>query len=119
MAPRPRDRGPGSSCPGASGREEDKASYFEDGRIPASLVEQLFDAARFLHLAGPWQTALDDDLLRLDIPQLGLAGASISVLGAAGLERGFVIFPSYWAFEAFLDATAGSEVEGAQTHGPG
>lgn len=43
-------------------------------------------------------------MLRLDIPELGVEGACVSVIGALGQSVGLIIFPSLVAFESFLDA---------------
>ncbi|MGH8194105.1 MAG: SEC-C metal-binding domain-containing protein [Woeseiaceae bacterium] len=54
---------------------------------------------------APWKSAADTQLLRLDIPELGVEGACVSIIGALGQSAGFIIFPSLMAFESFLDAT--------------
>lgn len=79
-------------------------SYFEDGRVPVAAVESLFAAARTLYPVAPWKRAADTQVLRLDIPELGVEGACVSIIGALGQSVGFIIFPSLVAFESFLDA---------------
>jgi hypothetical protein len=81
-------------------------SYLDDGRLPEEGVGRLFEAARELYLCAPWTRVQDDNLLRVDVPALGLEGACISIIGALGQSFGFVAFPSQVAFEAFLQATA-------------
>src|SRR3989442_12979915 len=58
--------------------EKDTESYLEGGRIPAPAVARLFEAARLLYVVAPWKTASDDQILRVDIPQLGIEGACLS-----------------------------------------
>ncbi len=72
----------------------------------AQGVRRLFEAARELYLCAPWKHVQDDVLLRVDVPELGLEGACISITGALGRSFGFVAFPSQVAYEAFLQATA-------------
>lgn len=79
-------------------------SYFEDGRVPVAAVESLFAAAKVLYSVAPWKTAADTQVLRLDIPDLGVEGACVSIIGALGKSVGFIVFPSLVAFESFLDA---------------
>src|SRR2546428_3084099 len=81
--------------------EKDTESYLEGGRIPAPAVARLFEAARLLYVVAPWKTASDDQILRVDIPQLGIEGACLSIIGALGQNLGFILFPSLEGFEAF------------------
>ena len=91
----------GTSMPGA---EEIGPSYFEDGRISAALVEMLFWAAEQLYRVAPWRGADDSQVLRLDVPALGVEGACLSVIGALGESLGFIIFPSLVAYDRFIGA---------------
>jgi hypothetical protein len=91
------------------GDGETGPSYFEDGRISAALVEALFRAAQALYLLAPWQGADDSQLLRLDIPTLGVEGACLSIIGALGESLGFIIFPSLVAYDRFLGAMGNME----------
>jgi hypothetical protein len=77
-------------------------SYFENGRIAADTVDSLFRAAEALFRLAPWELARDSDVLRLDIPALGVEGACVSIIGALGESLGMVIFPSHLAMERFL-----------------
>jgi hypothetical protein len=83
---------------------EERASYFEDGRVPPQLVEGLFRAARVLHVIAPWKAVGDGLPIRLDIPSLGVEGACVSTIGSLGEHLGFLIFPSLEGFEAFRQA---------------
>jgi len=101
----------GTSMPGdgATG-----PSYFEDDRIPAALVAELFRAAESLYRIAPWRGADDSQLLRLDIPALGVEGACLSIIGTLGESLGFIIFPSLVAYDRFVGAMERME----EGHGP-
>lgn len=89
---------------------DEPASYLEGGRVPPDAVEDLFKAAGLLYRAAPWKRANDGQLLRLDIPQLGIAGACVSIVGALGESLGFLIFPSLAAFDTYV-AVATEQME--------
>ncbi len=55
---------------------DDKASYLEGGRVPEHVVARMFEAAALLYRAAPWKVASDDEILRMDIPSLGVRCAS-------------------------------------------
>jgi hypothetical protein len=89
------------------------ASYFEGGRIAAQSIESLFRAAEALFRVAPWKVADDAQVLRLDIPALGVEGGCVSIIGALGESLGFIIFPSLMGFESFLNCVeAGRAVDG-------
>lgn len=90
--------------------EGDPPSYLEYGRISAGLIEELFRSAQVLYGLAPWKVATDGQVLRLDIPALGVEGACLSIIGALGESLGFVIFPSLVAFESFVDATENADL---------
>ena len=85
--------------------EEEEPSYFEGGRVTLEAIESFFQAAQHLYRLEPWKVADDGQVLRLDIPQLGVEGACVSIIGALGESLGLIIFPSLMAFERFLEAT--------------
>jgi len=89
---------------GFSGGRELNESYVDGGRIPAEAVADLFDAARVLHRVQPWETATDDQVLRLDVPALGVEGACVAIIGHLGESLGFLVFPSLDGYDAFQDA---------------
>ena len=100
---------------------DEEPGYLEDGRVPEPMVARLFAAARALYALKPWETAGDDQVLRIDIPALGIDGACLSVIGALGESFGVIIFSSlddYEAFgrsaEAFLSAPGSLDL-GAET----
>ncbi len=79
-------------------------SYLGDGRISPEAVGQFFSCAELLYQMAPWEVASEDQVMRLDIPTLGVEGACVSILGGLGEVRGLVIFPSLAGYEAFLRA---------------
>jgi len=87
-----------------SDEEGEELSYFEGGRVSPESVEGLFGAAGVLFRVTPWTVAADMQVLRLDIPQLGVEGACVSIIGALGESVGLLIFPSFVAHERFLEA---------------
>jgi hypothetical protein len=91
----------------ASLPEGDEPSYLEHGTVGVEVVEDLFEAARLLHLAAPWKLGAEDEVLRLDIPALGVVGACVSIMGALEVAPGIAIFPSFDDFLDFLDALDG------------
>lgn len=86
-----------------------EASYFDDGRLSEATLAKIFRAARDLFRRAPWKTAFDSHVLRLDVPELGVDGACLSILGALGETLGFVLFDSFADYEAFTEATAARE----------
>ncbi len=90
-----------------TGAADDPRSYFEDGRVSGRAVKALFRAAASVYESAPWEVAWDDQVLRLDIPALGVAGACVSILGAAGACYGLLILPSLAAFEALVERAEG------------
>ena len=76
-------------------------SYLEEGRVSVDTVADLFGAAELVYRMAPWKTMDDQQLVRVDIPSLGIDGACLSVIGAGGDSFGFILFPSLEGFEAF------------------
>ena len=87
---------------GPAGGRVTQPSYFEGGRVSQQAVRRLFEAAELLHSAAPWEVAKDHQVVRLEIPQLGVEGACVSIIGAMGESFGLIIFPSPMAYEAFV-----------------
>lgn len=86
-------------------------SYLEQGRIPPAAVSDLFRSAELLYGIAPWKVATDDQVLRMDIPALGVEGACVAIIGNLGESLGVLVFPSLAAYEAFVRA--------ADAHVPG
>jgi hypothetical protein len=83
-------------------QEEDAdESYLEGGRVQPATAANLFAAAEVLYRVAPWQVATDDQVLRIDIPALGVQGACVSIIGNLGESLGLLIFPSLAGYEAF------------------
>jgi len=83
-----------------SGSDEEP-SYLEGGRISVEIVAELFGAAEYLYRIAPWRVATDDQVVRVDIPELGIQGACLSIIGALGESLGIVLFPSLEDYESF------------------
>ena len=81
--------------------DDDKASYLEGGRVPEPAVARMFEGAALLYRAAPWKVASDDEVLRMDVPSLGVEGACVSIIGALGQSLGLIVFPSLLAYERF------------------
>lgn len=77
-------------------------SYLAQGRIPPEAVAELFAAAKPFHEAAPWKVVTDTQVLRLDIPDLEVEGACISIVGNLGESFGFLVFPSFMDYVAFV-----------------
>lgn len=74
--------------------------------IPPAVMQSLFEAARLLFVTAPWKRAWDRQIVRVDIPKLGIEGACISVIGAAGESFGLMLFDSLDDYEAFGEGRA-------------
>jgi len=79
-------------------------SYLAGGRIPPAVVAKLFAAADILYRTAPWKVASEDQVLRMDIPALGVEGACVSIIGALAESLGILVFPSLAGYEAFRRA---------------
>jgi SEC-C motif len=88
----------------SSGPGDEKDSYLEGGRVSPQAAQALLATADLLYRAAPWKVANDGQLVRLDVPDFGVAGAAISVIGALGEGFGFLVFPSLEAHDRFVDA---------------
>ncbi len=76
-------------------------SYLGEGRIPEAAVRSLFEAAERLYRCAPWKQLEDESVIGLDVPDLGVEGGCISVIGALEESVGMIVFSSYTAFERF------------------
>ncbi len=91
--------------------ERFSADDYLTGGVEPETVAALFAAAAAFRAARPWRFADDTATLRLDAPELGIADAVVSILGAAGEVEGFAIHPSPEAFEHFIDAACEGDEE--------
>ena len=87
------------------GSELQEPSYFAGGRVSPATVEKLFAAGISLFRFKPWTVANETQVLRMDIPALGVDGACVSIVGQVGHSRGVLIFPGLDGFEQFDDAS--------------
>ena len=88
------------------------------GRFATPVVEKLFTASRYLLAVKPWTFVKAHQVLRMDIPTLGIDGTCLSIIGQLGENRRVLIFPSFDGFERFLAAAnAGRREHGAITMG--
>ena len=74
--------------------EAAEPSYLEDGRVSAKAVGNLFTIAADLYDIAPWDLVEDDQQLRVDIPEYGIEGGCLSIIGALGESFGLLLFPS-------------------------
>jgi len=78
----------------------EQSSYLQDGQLTADIVEELFRASELLYRLAPWKFA-SEQVIRVDIPRFGLDGACLVIIGEAGEETGFLLFPSIEGYERF------------------
>lgn len=88
-------------------------SYLGHGKIAPQLVGELFQAAALLFRTAPWRRLSDQQILRVDIPSLGIDGACLSIIGGAGESFGLLLFGSLEDFDAFIEAASGAQSEDA------
>ena len=80
----------------------DEDGAFADDVSPEAMGD-LFRAAHALYSIAPWKTIGDHQLIRLDVPDLGIHNSCISIMGNAEEVHGFVIFPSIEAYDRFTE----------------
>ncbi len=78
-------------------------TYLGDGIVP-SLVKKLFSKAARFYRAAPWDLVDDDQVVGVDIPELGVKGHCLSIIGSAGEAFGFLLFSSFDEYERFPKA---------------
>ena len=95
----------------------DEPSYFASGRVSPEAIEKLFTACARLFAMRPWKVVDDIQTIRMDIPDLDVDGACVSVIGGLDEHHGLLIFPSAEGFERYLEAVATGALE--EGVGPG
>jgi len=80
-------------------------SYLDLGDAGKTDLEILFHAAARLYPLAPWQLLEEEEVLRVDIPSLGLEAGCLTAFGRLGESTGIAVFPSLVAFERFLSST--------------
>ncbi|MBT6273890.1 MAG: hypothetical protein HOI95_07130, partial [Chromatiales bacterium] len=90
---------------GASANDDSKdgLGYLSLTGVSPGLVAALFDASAALWNAAPWLYATDGDVLRVDVPALGIEGACLCIIGAAEQDYGLILFPSVQGYLKFVD----------------
>lgn len=86
-------------------------SYFHGQSFPSELLRRFFVAALGFREVEPWLMFGAEEWLDLDIPQLGIAGAAVSIItddGCGGLQ----IFPDRGALERLMRDDAASPAAG-------
>lgn len=76
-------------------------SYLLGGEISPAVIERLFSAAASYYRVAPWRWMGDTQLVRADIPQVGIEGGCLSVIGAAGESFGLLLFQSIDVYREF------------------
>ncbi len=96
---------------------DEEASFLQDGAISEETVANLFESAGALYSSAPWERAVDIELMRIDIPALGIDGAC-AMLCSGEDGRGLLLFWSLTDWERFADAFE-SRVDSEATFQPG
>jgi hypothetical protein len=80
------------------------ATYLGGGTISPRIIARLFSAASILFRMAPWRHVSEGQVLRIDIPDLAVEGACLSVIGGAGESFGLLLFRSVEAYVAFASS---------------
>jgi len=88
------DAGGGREPGGDEDDEAEQASYFDDD-LPPALISELIKKGAALAKLRPWDCCTDSDLIRLDIPDMGVREAAVCVIGEMGQSRGVLVFRSH------------------------
>ena len=95
------------------GGHDGETTYLENDQLTPDLVAPFFTAAQVLFTVAPWKIADDSQVVRVDIPALGVHGACLSVIGHLGEMVGLLLFGSYADYEAFCgELPAGNDHHG-------
>jgi hypothetical protein len=86
-------------------------TYLGDGAISPAIVASLFSAASVLFRTAPWRHVGEEQVLRVDIPDLQVEAACLSVIGGAGESLGLLLFRSIDAYATFASGMALAEDE--------
>ncbi len=87
-------------------------SKHADGTAPyltadmdGSTMARLFEDAADVYMAAPWKFLEDWQIALVDVPQLGIKGACVSVIGAINGDYGFLIFNSINGYAAMVESS--------------
>ena len=89
----------------AAGDDEAIATYLGLGDVDAETVAAMFEATAGLFRRNPWEQDDTPPLLRVDIPDLDVDGACLSIMGEVSESPGLMLFPSRSAFASFAEAS--------------
>lgn len=81
-------------------RDEQDASYLEDGKITPDTTRRFFAAAAKLWKMARWKNVHDSQLLRRDCPALDARNKVVSIIGNLEESFGVLVFDSLDGFEA-------------------
>ena len=84
-------------------------SYLEGGRLDESVIARFFRSAARLMRVAPWRVANDSQILDVALGKWNAERRCVSVLGAAGLDRGLLFLNS---FEDYLHYSELAELAG-------
>lgn len=84
-------------------RDDQDASYLEDGMVPPATMRRFFTAAAKLWKVAPWKHVYDSQLLRLDCPALDARNKVVSIIGNLGESFGVLVFDSLAGFAAMAE----------------
>lgn len=76
-------------------------SYVRAGLVAPSELALFFERMAALWRVAPWRCFEDDQVLEIDLPAMNVFGGCVSVMGAAGLNYGAILFDSFEDFEQF------------------
>jgi hypothetical protein len=79
-----------------------------DADVAPPLGPELLEAASRLFRVAPWRRMWDRQILRVDIPELDVDGACLSIIGAAGESFGLLLFDSIDDYDSFGAAESGA-----------
>jgi Domain of unknown function (DUF6930) len=91
---------------------------FLGGDVSPEIAAAFFAAAAALYRAKPWKVVPGDAAITVDIGELDVHEAVVTVIGQMGKSFGFVAFPSQSDYEAYLDAALAME-DGEEPSVPG
>jgi len=83
------------------GGEQVEHSYLAGGTIAPAVVARLFTAAGLLYRTAPWLRVEESQVVRVDIPALGVDGACLSIIGGACESFGLLLFRSLDVYRSF------------------
>ncbi len=73
--------------------EADGPSYFDSGLAP-SLIRDVINRGSALAKLRPWDQFPNSQLIRLDLPEMGVRKAAICIIGHRGEARAILVFQS-------------------------